>query len=233
MSKLKIAIAGAAFIGLGALLVVQYQQISALKQQVQAQKSDSIAVQEQLARNDSNVRELERLRKDHDDLLRLRGEVGTLRRRLGEPDKPVITRPATNVVAAAPANEDPAVTAFKAQTQARINGAKSLVLAFRVFSNDNEDFLPKSFEEMAPYLSDKMKKFVHYEQYETLYQGKFTDFKTPANTILVREITPVQSPTGEWTRTYGFVDGHAEVHSQPTEDFSQWEQSRLPGANLN
>jgi hypothetical protein len=46
--------------------------------------------------------------------------------------------------------------------------------------------------------------------------------------VALRETKPRLSPGGLWSRAYGFADGHSEMRTDPTGDFSAWEAERLP-----
>jgi hypothetical protein len=246
IGKIKIGLATAvAVVGLGTPLAIQYQENSLLKQQNRILKTqadqaaaDQAKYDELRLQQNTSLQELVRLRKEHDELLKLRGEVGPLRRKLADLEKQQGIKQAAAPaapVAVDPSDEplDPVMEAFKQQAILRMNTAKNLVLGFHQYANDNQGNLPKSFAEILPYLDDDMKNSDAQDRFEILYQGKISDIKSPANTILVRESQAMNGPSGNWVRTYGFMDGHSEVHSEATEDFSQWERSRLPGANMN
>jgi hypothetical protein len=44
--------------------------------------------------------------------------------------------------------------------------------------------------------------------------------------IVIREQQPF-SFNGRWAKTYGFADGHSEVHSEPSGNFDAWEAQHM------
>lgn len=64
--------------------------------------------------------------------------------------------------------------------------------------------------------------------FETTYAGPLAGIANPAEAIVIRERTPWQTHDGKWARTYGFADGHSEIHASPDGDFSAFEAARQP-----
>jgi RNA polymerase sigma factor (sigma-70 family) len=94
------------------------------------------------------------------------------------------------------------------------------VLRLLVFAGDHQNRLPATAEE-ADLTSDGC---------EPMFLGKLdrlSDLSEPASTLLLREKQPWRSALGQWSRVYGFADGHSEVQTSPNGDFSQFEQSRI------
>lgn len=57
----------------------------------------------------------------------------------------------------------------------------------------------------------------------SVYQGSLTEIGNPSSAIVLREREAWQQPNGRWARTYGFADGHSEVHSTDDGDYRAWE----------
>jgi hypothetical protein len=66
------------------------------------------------------------------------------------------------------------------------------------------------------------------EQFEIVYAGKLEEVKKPSETIQIREKEERPTPDGGLVKTYGFVDGHSEVHKAASHgDFVTWEKERI------
>jgi hypothetical protein len=61
------------------------------------------------------------------------------------------------------------------------------------------------------------------EDYELMFKGSLQDIANPASAIVLREREAWQGYNGRWARTYGFADGHSEVHSSDDGDYTAWE----------
>jgi hypothetical protein len=64
-------------------------------------------------------------------------------------------------------------------------------------------------------------------QFEIVYQGALNEITNSAGTIVIREKEAWQSADGGWHRTYGFADGHSEIHKAEDGDFGPWETQHL------
>jgi len=162
------------------------------------------------------------------ELLRLRNEVGQLRgllaamsRARDEKAAPVKTDE-KDVNAITPQEEE------KREAIAKMTYAKQWVLAFVIFADHNEGQFPTNFAQADPFL-DAGAKTEHnlkdYEfppggmkfglipdNYEITYQGALQSIANPSQQIVLREKQPQQTEDGGYIRTYGFADGHIEVH---------------------
>jgi hypothetical protein len=66
--------------------------------------------------------------------------------------------------------------------------------------------------------------------FELVYQGSLNDLTNPAKELLMRESQAWPTIAGKWARSYGFADGHSEVHVEPSDNFDDFEQQHLPSA---
>ena len=93
--------------------------------------------------------------------------------------------------------------------------------------------MPKDFDQAQSYLPPNFNNQFDSTQFEITYSGSLRqvlDAKAfdPSRLIVMREKESTQNSNGRWVRTYGFADGHAEVHSAPTQDgFADWEKERM------
>lgn len=171
------------------------------------------------------------------ELLRLRGEVAQLRRDLAERSGNVSD---TDYAALQEALRDAQVrneelevfraeVEFKATTTRTVDSMKLLGLAARIYATDNNDVLPKSFDEI---------KNVVAQSYDGTWQGEIpldhfeffphherTISEREPQLILFREKVARQGPNGTWTRVYTLADGSVQIRSSATGDFSEFEQT--------
>jgi hypothetical protein len=60
--------------------------------------------------------------------------------------------------------------------------------------------------------------------FELAYTGSTTGMTNAGSVIMVRESQAWPTLDGKWAKTYGFMDGHSEVHVQISDDFDPFEQ---------
>jgi hypothetical protein len=105
---------------------------------------------------------------------------------------------------------------------ARMNDAKRWLIAFHMYAADHSGEPTTNFDQATNYVfQDFLSTTDHFE---ITYDGRLSAITNPASTIVVREIEAHPTPDGAWVRTYGFADGHTEVHQSADGDFTAWEQ---------
>ena len=159
------------------------------------------------------------------ELLKLRGEVGQLRRQVGDIGK--LRAENQRLQAAQVNNVPPPPAAVDPQEQEKlaaiqmINNARQGMLAFIMFANDNNNQLPTNAAAASRYLNNDS-SFIE-TNFDILYQGPLNGLADPASTIVLKEKQAWQSFDGRWKKAYGFADGHAEVHAEPSDNFDDYE----------
>jgi len=162
------------------------------------------------------------------ELLKLRSDVGSLQRQMGEIGK---LREEIQRLQAIPPNPQllPAgVEALEQQSQAALeslNRAKQGMLGFILFANENQQQFPASFEQAAPFFKEGLEPIAL--NFEIVYVGSVTNITNAAGTIVLREKHATPTRDGRWQKTYGFADGHAEIHAEPDGNFDPWESQHL------
>jgi RNA polymerase sigma factor (sigma-70 family) len=162
---------------------------------------------------------LERARREHAELLRLRGEVGVLRdgmeRKQGE--LAAADSVNANMVAAAKAQATRALT---------INTLKQVGLACYGYANNNSNTFPTSFGQLQDRLAGLgSPSGVGTNAFE------FYDYGQPLTTtnapylMLAREKQPRQLADGTWSRMYLLADGSVQEASPEDGDFDAWEKA--------
>ncbi|HSY17431.1 MAG TPA: hypothetical protein VK815_03815 [Candidatus Acidoferrales bacterium] len=206
--------------------------IAALTDQNDSLKADTDNLSRQLAQaTNSQAAGKEQLA----ELLKLRNEVGQLRHQTNEIGK---LREENKQLQAAVVTAQPPPAATDAQEQERqiarqkMGDAKQGVLAFIMFAADNNEQYPTNFTSASRYLNGDHMAQVE-SNFDLLYQGSTSSLTNPSAVIVIREKQAWQSLSGRWMKTYGFADGHAEIHAEPTGNFDDWESQHMvpPPAN--
>lgn len=238
VSKLKIA--GTVMIaGFTAGLIFQANRASQLR-------SENLALSEKLARleqrdihNETGARQVGAeppfTQEQFQELLRLRGEVGVLKRQLIEAAKdkaPTVVTPDQERK-----NEE--------DTEERVGlvkmgHAKVWMNALFRYARKNDGYFPSDFSAAAELLPVALQSSVNPEDppldriefaaatnhFEIVYDGSLNHLTNWAKTIVIRETTPRQLRDGAWVRTYGFADGHSEIYKSVDGNFERWEKPR-------
>jgi small-conductance mechanosensitive channel len=180
----------------------------------------------------ANKDELERLRKDQSELLRLRNEVGQLRRRAKETEQlaeqnrqlqDALAKRVQNVPRTEAETETDPEKSFAIE---RMNRSKHLVLGLIMYAGDNQDMLPTDLNSISNYLGSVASEYLLNNPFELVLQGAITNIANPSATLAVRE-KQAWTAKGKWFKTYGFADGHSEVHTEPDGNFEAWEKQRM------
>ncbi len=166
-----------------------------------------------------------------DELLKLRAEVANLRQQLSETSRSesVLKQRAEEQRQAA-GNKAEQGAVLRRTNIGRMNASRSWVHAFLRYAAEHGGQLPTTFEEAAPYLPQDLEaKFLSASNpFEIVYQGALSALVDPSWSIVLRETKARVTPDGGWVRTYGFADGHAEVHGTPDGNFAPWEHDHAP-----
>lgn len=236
MTKLKTGIAGALIVAGVATPVVIHQKGKlrehdlAVQQQAdqlsqltaENQRLSNLAAQAKSPFTDDQLREL----------MKLRGEVGLLRRqtndlgKLAEENRRLRATMANARSTTQPAESDPVEEQQRQMAIAKLTDAKVLMLGLILHADKNQNRMAANFDELTPYLANAP-ALTGTNEFDIVYRGSYRDIAKPASTIVVRERQAWQSPDGKWAKTYGFADGHSEVHSEAGNNFETWEKQRL------
>jgi uncharacterized phage infection (PIP) family protein YhgE len=247
-TQLKTGLAAIAVIaGLSVPIVVQNHAIDDL----QAKNADLSAQLPQIATLEAeNARlhghmadsaELEALRLEHAELLRLRGKIDQLKAgnvQLAKNAEQATKKLETQIQKE---EEEVAKEAEKVSALAKMNCLKWLSMAAIMRAQDHDGSLPSTMGEIEQTLqthkagATTLKEIaaeigIRPDQFEFMPLGKIAEIKDPSKTILLRERQPWQTYNGRWARSYGFVDGHSEVVSRDRpEEFQSFEAQRAAG----
>jgi hypothetical protein len=164
------------------------------------------------------------------ELLKLRGEVGVLEQQTNELGKLraenqqlqlAQQNAAAQSQATADAQEQQRQMAIK-----KMNDAKQGILGFLMFAGDNQNQFPTNFSQTEKYYNDTSTLQEIETNFDIVYQGSM-NLTNASQIIVLREKQAWQALNGKWMKTYGFADGHSEVHTEPNGNFDDWENQRL------
>jgi RNA polymerase sigma factor (sigma-70 family) len=233
MTKLQAGIAGAILVAGAAIsLVAQHQSQTRLRAENESLQQQVARLEAENASHTNSAAPAKGTLTDEQfsELLRLRNEVGMLRRQTNELEKLRLenSRLRSTAANATPESPGPAedAEAQQAAMYGRMNDAKQFCLGLVLFAGDNRNQYPTNLDQVAFYL--KNGALTGTNDFELLYQGTVGGITNYASTIVIRERTARPTSNGGWTKVYGFADAHAEMHFEQSGDFDAWESLHMP-----
>jgi RNA polymerase sigma factor (sigma-70 family) len=204
-------------------LALQQRTVNRLHQQNLAleQQASQLLAGEQGTRAPAtgDSEELLQLRQEHNELMRLRGAVGSLRQELAA------AKAASPSLVPRAAGTSPEAEAAQLSKDT-VDVMKNLGLAARIYSTDHEGVFPTNFTQLTQYLPDKLAGNLPLDAFEFMPQPRVISEREP-QLILFRERTPRQLPDGRWNRAYTFADGSVEEQFSPDGNFTSYETAHL------
>jgi len=220
-TQIKLGISAIIVAGMATALVVQHQkqaklrnennelsgQLAELRQSVQSMSNQLASAVERQKLPDAQMNEL----------LKLRGEVGTLRAQASEGEK---TRKTTT---AAKERNQLAQRQFS-QQETKINQAMLQAgMALRMFSESSNHQFPTNFFQCVNELGGSFNiGGIDVHDFDFVNAGSVR-WDWPRMAVL-RERQARQSPDGTWHRIYAMADGQVLVASSASPDFEAWEK---------
>jgi RNA polymerase sigma factor (sigma-70 family) len=210
--------------------LLQQQEAALAHQFQQSQHERDDASSKLAALRDAN----EGLNRNTAELLKLRGEVGRLKRELAE-----VARAKAQTDAQATLPSEPNDTLERQKRMARTKGTDAYlyVWAFHDYARENQGQLPTNWTQVATYLTNNPAGTPSgTNEFEMVYQGplNWNDFGTNiGRTILIREYLAWPTIDGKWGKVYGFAGGSSEIHYEPDGDFTTWEKQFVIPKALN
>ena len=167
--------------------------------------------------------ELERLRREHSELLKLRGEVGALR---GTQEKQQVELAAARSELAFVADSQKA----DASMSVNINTLKLIGVECRRYAGANGGLLPTNFGQIQDKLAN-----IPFDSGSVTNSFEFYDYGQPLSTntpgyfFFARQKQPLHWPDGRWSRGYLLVDGSVQLGTSADGNFDTWEQNWIQG----
>jgi hypothetical protein len=112
---------------------------------------------------------------------------------------------------------------------ARFDEAKIYCMGMLLYAQKNQNLSPTNLNLILPYLKEVGRMPSGTNRFEILYQGSFLELTNSASIVIRSESW--RGKNRNWTRIYGFADGHCEVRSEPDGNFDAWEKRHLPPAS--
>ena len=236
LTKLKIGIASVVVAaGVATPLIIQHGTLSTLRDQNQSLQLQADQAAQLAADNERLSNALAQSRNTLNDdqrreLLRLRGEVGSLRRQTNDLARLQEENRRLRAVRTedAKAFEEQAEEQWKQVALAKMNDAKRIVLGMFLHAEEQPGVVVTNFDQVTKYLGNPDGTLAVTNEFEFVYGGHFRALTNPVSAIVIREREGTQLPNGKWIKSYGFADGHSEIPTEPDGNFEAWEKPRLP-----
>jgi RNA polymerase sigma factor (sigma-70 family) len=234
-TKLQLSIGTLIVAGATTALVAQHQtqtqlagENQALRQELAQLQADNTSLSNRAAATGSTVSLSD---DEHNELLKLRGEVGVLRRQANEVQTTSDQKLHTAEQSLAAASS--AIARFKATESATVNAMKEVGLAIRIYENYHGNQFPTNFAQLKDDLSSS--NAVSGIDPNSLYSFELIDngpaqFDHP-NMVELRERLARQAPDGTWSRLYGLTDGSVQTATSFDGSFDAWEKVNTYGTN--
>jgi RNA polymerase sigma factor (sigma-70 family) len=232
MAKLKLAVSAIAIAGATAAFVHQQQIQNKLRAQNDSLQGQVAQLQTDNGNFSNQLAEMGGARKLSDEqfneLLRLRGEVGTLRQQANEAVKlrdenQQLQETATQLRASNGRMEfADSLGKFHAYEMKVVDAMKQVCLADRIWAGDNNNQYAGSFDQMTNELAGLYNSPI-LDNIEFVNVG-IANATQDVYMITFRERTPRQSPDGTWHRIYGLVDGSVHTASSMSGNFDAYER---------
>jgi RNA polymerase sigma factor (sigma-70 family) len=228
-TKLKLGMAALVIGSVATTLCVEHQAQARLREQNQLLSQQATRLAQLQSEHDQLVNLAAKAtdgRTDAEDLVRLRAEVASLRE---ETNNLAALKSENRRLRSATQNTQTLLEQqeeAKTQSIAKLNYSHRWALAFILYADKHKDQFPRSFEEAAPYFSDRTADDdLMLDEFQIAYTGpSYAAMTNPAGTIVIREKEPRQNADGKRFKAYGFADGHAETRPEPPGGFEAFEK---------
>jgi len=176
--------------------------------------------------------ELQQAQNANLELLRLRGEIGSLRNQTKELEalrkqNQQLRAAGTKTTPGGQSTEqDSDAEPQREAVYAKMNDAKLLMLGMLMYAQDHQDQFPTDLTQTSNYLAKAEHPLTGTNQFDLVLQGTINSVTNPGATIALREQAPVLV-NGVRCKAYGFADGHAEYKREPPEGFEAWEAQHI------
>ncbi len=231
MTTLQKAIIGTMLVVAVGTGIYQARQVQKLRKQ-QAPLAEQI--RQLQGERDEGARQLATLRDDNErlnrntvELLKLRGEVGILRRQGSELEKLREEKRQPNAGLAAAQNHlaQSPVGAYVRRQIDTVSAMRQLALAMRVYAIDNASQFATRFDQLTNELAGvtNFEGNIGLDTFEFVNTGLVND--TMLGKIILRERIPRQAPDGKWERVYVLSEGNVQTIKSKDGNFDAYEKS--------
>lgn len=225
-TKIKLALSAIVVAGAATAIVVQQQNHNKLHAENESLHRQIAQLQTDNENFSNRLAEIGNTKKLSDDqfneLLKLRGEVGLLRRQASEVQEEV-----TGASQKAKTAEEKLAMVLSVQAKFTkqeteiVNNTKMLGLAERIYAGDNNGIYATNFEQMTNELGPLYKN-PNLWDIEFVNAGVVND--QHPQMVMFRERIAQQAPDGTWHRIYGLADGSVQTAVSYDGNFDAWEK---------
>jgi Sigma-70, region 4 len=237
VTKLKLAFSAIVIAGAATAFVHQQQtqtKLRAENKSLQQQLAQSQTDNENFSNRLAEIGDAKKLSDEQfDELLKLRGEVGVLRRQLEEAgnlreeNQQLRAQAATRQTST---NQISSKDLFRLQEWHTINALKEVGLAMRIYAGDHNNQYATNFDQLAYALVvTNFEGNISLGAFEFMNVGLVDD--TMPQMIISRERNPRRTPDGIWEREYGLADGSVQTQSSDNGNFDSYERQHSPQPN--
>ena len=194
---------------------------------------------QRLARVKIDGDEMERLRRENGELLRLRGQLSTAKGVLGDKARQLEDAQSQlneSLQRAAKWGETNVITEVEAGALQQLSMAtrtevlRSTLRALMEVAQTNHTGWQLDANQLTSEGEARLKALERAFDFDVVYQGPLNQLQDAGRTIVIRQRQPEQRTDGAYTRIYGFGDGHVEIHKTTDGNFEGWERERMvPG----
>lgn len=234
MTKLNLGISALVVAGVATALVVQHQnqqflraENGLLRQRMAQLETDNEVFSNKLAGTGNSKQFTD---DQLSELLKLRGEVGTLRSQAAQLGnvRAENQRLRARASAPTPSAQISPEDQFKLQEWHTVDTMKYAGLAMRIYSSDHHDTLVTNFDQItATRIYDTNRPgSIALEGLEFINVGLLS-YDHP-EMIMFREKNPRQTLDGKWVREYGLVDGSVQTIYSDNGNFDDYEKQHSP-----
>ncbi|HMD53684.1 MAG TPA: hypothetical protein VKJ65_03940, partial [Phycisphaerae bacterium] len=230
-TKLKLAVSALVIAGAATLIVVQHQAQARLRAENETLRRQNTQLAGNLASASNQTTTANASSKLTDEqfneLLKLRGEVGVLRRQTNDLATLEGENRKLNKEVDAMNSISTKQLFFNTQRILVLDAAKQLMHAMQVYADQNNSVYPSNFNTFMNIITNSMDATpgsVGLNAFE-LMPGAFTENDGSPTRILFRETTPRQMPDGRWSRLYGMSDISIIESKSDNGNYDSFEQS--------
>ena len=167
---------------------------------------------------------------EHNELLKLRSEVGMLRRQTNEV---TALREQLNNPRQSPSSNIPSEEQQQEMAMHTMDDAHQAGLLLHMFADDNSNRFPTNFDQVARYIGNTNFSKVFSSEFEIVYAGSVANVANPSSAIVVQEREAWPTYDGKWAKVYGFADGHSQLVTEPNDDFTGFERQHAAQSAQN
>jgi hypothetical protein len=236
-THIKLGISALVVAGAATALMVQHQTQTklraaseSLRQQIAQLQADNTTLSNRL----TAIGEAKTLTDEQfNELLKLRGEVGMLRRQTNEIG--ALREKLDNLKQSlqSSAGNIPSEEQQQQMAMHKMSDAKQAGLLLHMFADDNNSQFPTNFDQVINYLGNTNFTQVFSNEFGIVYKGSLTNIANPSSAIVVQEHEAWPTYDGKWAKVYGFADGHSQLIIEPDGNFTGFEQQHMAQPTRN